>query len=584
MAIKNFSQYLIEAEREVFFTFGRMNPPTIGHGKVLETLARKSGKNDYKVFTSQVSNAKKDPLSYSDKIKHMRKMFPKHGRSIIINKKIRTAFDAVTELYDQGYRKVNMIVGSDRVREFDTILQKYNGVKGRHGFYNFESINVMSAGERDPDAEGVAGMSASKQRENAKENDYTAFAQGVPSSMSDKDTRKLFNDVRKGMGLKEETRFKRHVDLGKLNELRENYVQGNLYEIGDTVVIKSTEEIGVVSVLGSNYVVVETNGKRVRKWLQDIELSENTAQAKEDFIRLSYRAFQNMVKDFKKAGDNDTAKLANMAARMAERGAEVFQTWFNGRDKLDKMLLAGEIAFYTKQKDKTVERMLNYKFDEASLSPAQLKKRDEIKKAIDRDNPGMDKSKKIAIATATAKRVAQKIVDDVSTIMEKEKEKTKVAQDKDVKDKEGTQPSVYYKGVAKKTKDARASHFAKGSEMDDDNPAAYKDAPGDKKARKKGTKPSKHTKKFKQMFGEKAILNKRNIKDKKALQKAYDLLSKKEKEFKSNSSYVNLMNRLYHTIDDFDASNMDNKAYRELQRDVKKVLGRDYKEIIENNL
>ena len=155
MAIKNFSQYLIEAEREVFFTFGRMNPPTIGHGKVLETLAKKSGKNDYKVFTSQVSNAKKDPLSYSDKIKHMRKMFPKHGRSIIINKKIRTAFDAVTELYDQGYRKVNMIVGSDRVREFDTILQKYNGVKGRHGFYNFESINVMSAGERDPDAEGV---------------------------------------------------------------------------------------------------------------------------------------------------------------------------------------------------------------------------------------------------------------------------------------------------------------------------------------------------------------------------------------------------------------------------------------------
>ena len=99
MAIKNFSQYLIEAEREVFFTFGRMNPPTIGHGKVLETLAKKSGRNDYKVFTSQVSNPKKDPLSYSDKIKHMRKMFPKHGRSIIINKKIRTAFDAVTELY-----------------------------------------------------------------------------------------------------------------------------------------------------------------------------------------------------------------------------------------------------------------------------------------------------------------------------------------------------------------------------------------------------------------------------------------------------------------------------------------------------
>ena len=411
MTIKNFSQYLIEAEREVFFTFGRMNPPTIGHGKVLENLAKKSGRNDYKVFTSQVSNPKKDPLSYSDKIKHMRKMFPKHGRSIIINKKIRTAFDAVTELYDQGYRKVNMIVGSDRVREFDTLLKKYNGVKGRHGFYNFESINVLSAGERDPDAEGVAGMSASKQRANAQQNDYTAFSQGVPSTMNDKDTRKLFNDVRKGMGLKEEKKFKRHVDLGKLNELRENYIKGSLYEIGDTVVIKESEEVGVITVLGSNYVIIETSDKKkVRKWLDAIELVEK------------------------------------------------------------------------------------------KLTPAELKKREEIAKAIEKDNPKMDMSKKMAIATATAKRVAEKIVDDVATIMEKEK--AKVAQDKDVKDKEGSQPSVYYKGVAKKTKSSRASHFAKHGKMDDDNPAAYKDAPGDKKARKKGTKLSKHTKSYKQMFGD----------------------------------------------------------------------------------
>ena len=413
MTIKNFSQYLIEAEREVFFTFGRMNPPTIGHGKVLENLAKKSGKNDYKVFTSQVSNPKKDPLSYSDKIKHMRKMFPKHGRSIIINKKIRTAFDAVTELYDQGYRKVNMIVGSDRVREFDTLLKKYNGVKGRHGFYNFESINVLSAGERDPDAEGVAGMSASKQRANAQENDYTAFSQGVPKNMNDKDTRKLFNDVRKGMGLKEEKKFKRHVDLGKLNELRENYVKGSLYEIGDTVVIKESEEVGVITVLGSNYVIIETSDKKkVRKWLDAIELVEK------------------------------------------------------------------------------------------KLTPAELKKREEIAKAIEKDNPKMDMSKKMAIATATAKRVAEKIVDDVSTIIEKEKEKARVAQDKDVKDKKGSQPSVYYKGVAKKTKSSRASHFAKHGKMDDDNPSAYKDAPGDKKARKKGTKLSKHTKSYKQMFGD----------------------------------------------------------------------------------
>ena len=499
MQIRKFSQYLVESEKEVYFTFGRMNPPTVGHGKVLDTISKKSGKNDYKIFLSQVSNDKKDPLSYSDKVKHIRKMFPKHGRNVIINKNIRTAFDAVSELYDQGYRKVNMVVGSDRVTEFDTILQKYNGVKGRHGFYNFESINVISAGERDPDAEGVTGMSASKQRENARENDYSAFAQGVPSKMSDKDTRKLFNDVRKGLGLEEETQFKRHVDLGKLNEMRENYVKGNLYEIGDTVVIKSTEEVGIVSVLGSNYVVVETNGKRVRKWLQDIELSENTGEAKEDFIRLSYRAFQNMSRDFKKAGDNDTSKLASMAAKMAERGAEVFQTWFDGRDKLDKLMLAGEIGYYTKQKDRTIEKMLNYKFDEATLSPAQLKKREEIAKAIKRDNPNMPMDKKMAIATSTAKKVAETIVHDIDKLLEREEVKKRTPQDPDVKDKEGTQPKRYYSGLKDKTKDKRASHFNKNKNKADNDPSAYKPAPGDAKAK---TKPSKYTKSFKKMFGD----------------------------------------------------------------------------------
>ena len=499
MAIKNFSQYLVEAEKEVFFTFGRMNPPTIGHGKVLDTISKKSGKNDYKIYLSQVSNAKKDPLSYSDKIKHIRKMFPKHARQVIINKNVRTAFDAVVDLYDSGYRNVNMIVGSDRVNEFDVLLKKYNGVKGRHGFYNFENIRVISAGERDPDAEGVTGMSASKQRENAKANDYTAFAQGVPSKMSDRDTRKLFNDVRKGMQLEEEKQFKRHVDLGKLNDLRENYIKGDLYEIGDNVVIKSTDETGIVTVLGSNYVIVQTENKKVRKWLNDIELLETIDQAKEDFIRLTKRAFDNMSKDFKKAGDFDTSKLATMASRMAEKGAKVFQTWFDGRDNLDKLMLAGEIGYYTKQKDKTIEKMLNYKFDEATLSPAQLKKREEIAKALKRDNPNMPMDKKMAIATSTAKKVAETIVHDIDKLLEREEVKKRTPQDPDVKDKEGTQPKRYYSGLKDKTKEKRASHFNKNKNKADNDPSAYKPAPGDAKAK---TKPSKYTKSFKKMFGD----------------------------------------------------------------------------------
>ncbi len=211
--IKNFSQYLVEEEREVFFTFGRMNPPTIGHGKLIDALVKKSKGADYKIYVSQSQDAKKNPLSYSDKIKHLRKMFPKNGRNIIVDKTARNAIDIATKLYDMGYKKVTMVVGGDQVRTFEVLLNKYNGKKARHGFYNFESINIVSAGRRDPDAEGVEGMSATKMRKAASDNDYQTFAQGIPKSMSDKDTRKLFNDVRKGMGLKEERSFKRHIDL-----------------------------------------------------------------------------------------------------------------------------------------------------------------------------------------------------------------------------------------------------------------------------------------------------------------------------------------------------------------------------------
>lgn len=270
--IKNFSQYLIEEQREVYFTFGRMNPPTIGHGKVMDTLATKSGKSDYKVYVSQSQNPKKDPLSYTDKVKHVRKMFPKHARNVMLDKGVKNVFDVAAKLYDQGYKRINMVVGEDRITEFETLLNKYNGVKARHGFYNFEKINVISAGARDPDATGIEGMSASKQRANAAENDFVTFSQGVPKSMSNQDARKLFNDVRKGMGLKEEKEFKNHVELSPVSETREQYVNGDLYSVGDEVIISETNMVGKVSFLGANYIIVEMNdGSKQRKWLDAVE-------------------------------------------------------------------------------------------------------------------------------------------------------------------------------------------------------------------------------------------------------------------------------------------------------------------------
>ena len=118
-------------------------------------------------------------------------MFPQHARNVLISKDVKTVFDAATSLHDQGFKRITMVVGADRIAEFQTLLNKYNGVKGRHGFYNFEKINIVSAGDRDPDAEGIEGMSASKQRENAANNDFNTFTQGVPSKMTNKDARTI---------------------------------------------------------------------------------------------------------------------------------------------------------------------------------------------------------------------------------------------------------------------------------------------------------------------------------------------------------------------------------------------------------
>ena len=272
--IGSFKQYLVEEEKTVFFSFGRMNPPTIGHEKLLDKLASTAGRNPYRMYLSQSQDAKKNPLAYKDKVKAARKMFPRHARNIIMTKDIKTVFDIAVKLYAEGFRKVVMVVGSDRIREFDVLLSKYNGEKARHGFYNFADIKVVSAGDRDPDADGAEGMSASKMRASAANNDFTTFAQGLPKAFSNSDSKALFNAVRKGMGLKEAKDFRNHVQLSPISEVRESYIDGKLFEVGDDVVIIENGEIGKVKELGSNYIIIESKSNRYRKWLDAVEKVE----------------------------------------------------------------------------------------------------------------------------------------------------------------------------------------------------------------------------------------------------------------------------------------------------------------------
>ena len=187
-------------DKSVTFSFGRFNPPTTGHALLVKKLKQLGSGTDLMIFSSHSNDKRKNPLSHRDKVKFLRKFF---GR-IIVDANVRTVFEIANELHKQGYTIVNMVVGSDRVKEFEDLLTKYNGVKARHGYYKFKEINIVSAGERDPDADDVSGMSASKMRQYAEDGNYEEFAKGVPSSNSGA-KKQLYKAVRKGMGIAEGT-------------------------------------------------------------------------------------------------------------------------------------------------------------------------------------------------------------------------------------------------------------------------------------------------------------------------------------------------------------------------------------------
>lgn len=186
--------------KQAAFCFGRMNPPTLGHKQLLDTVAQAA--QDYYIFVSQSQDAKKNPLDFGTKIQFLRAMFPEHAANIIDKTGVTTALHAATMLYDSGYRFVTFVAGSDRLDQFKKLLNDYNGVEGKgHGYYKFNKINFVSSGDRDPDADGLAGISASKAREAAASNDIEAFAQATGAGNV---AQELFAAVRAGMKLKED--------------------------------------------------------------------------------------------------------------------------------------------------------------------------------------------------------------------------------------------------------------------------------------------------------------------------------------------------------------------------------------------
>ena len=332
--MKNYRQFLKELpSKKVVFAFGRFQPPTIGHELLIKAVKKVAAGSDHVIYASRTQDKKKNPLPVARKVYYLKRMFP-NTNFVAANNNVRTFIEAVKEL-NKKYKDIIMIAGSDRVAEYKRVLESYNGKE-----YNYDSIQVISAGERDPDADGATGMSATKMRESAKKGNFFNFKKGLPHSMTTADARRLMNEIRQGMGLdpiKEELKL-------NTDKLREQYFQGKIFNVGD--IVESNDEQFEILDRGSNYVVVvDQVGETHRKFIQDLNIVEQSVK----------------------------------------------------------------------------------------------------------------------------------------------------------KDKDSGLPQKYVSGLSPSTAKARAAHWKKANKMSDDDPEAYKPAPGDKTAK---TKPSKHTKKFAKMYGE----------------------------------------------------------------------------------
>ena len=352
---------LTEAKGQIVFAFGRFNPPTTGHEKLISKVAQVSGSSPYRIYPSFSQNPKKDPLPHTLKVAYMRKMFPKHARSIVADKDAKTAINVAVKLYDEGFRDLVMVAGSDRVKEFSSLLKTYNGVEGkRHGFYKFDRIDVVSAGERDPDAEGVEGMSASKMRAAAVEGDFDSFQQGLPKGF--RDAKKLYNDVRKYMGIREE----RH--MGEMDEheaVRDAYLTGKIWNVGDIVEAKGIT--GKVIRKGTNYIAFhDEEGKVHKAWLHEVKFEDLPSDAKTKLYKLYSKGMN---------------------------------------------LPAGSPAF--KKNKKEIESLRKkYKLDERELTDKELKRREEIAKKLPDDEFKQrygDDWMSVKMATATKMAKAEEI-------------------------------------------------------------------------------------------------------------------------------------------------------------------------------
>lgn len=260
--MKKLRQVLKELpSRKVVFAFGRFQPPTTGHELLVDKVKRVASmqKADHVIFASRTHDKKSNPLPVDRKVYYLKRMFPKTN-FVAANDEVRTFIEAA-KMLSSKYKNLVMIAGSDRIPEYKKILEKYNG-----DVFHFDTVEVVSAGERDPDADSASGMSGTKMRLAAVDGDYKKFKTGLPKSLTDLDGRRLMNEIRTGLGMeivKEQVKF-------ETNDIREKYYAGQIFNIGEKV----TDGQNIFEIIdrGSNYItVVNESGITSKKWLDSVQ-------------------------------------------------------------------------------------------------------------------------------------------------------------------------------------------------------------------------------------------------------------------------------------------------------------------------
>jgi len=567
---------LTEAKETVVFGFGRFNPPTTGHEKLIEKVASVAKGNPFFIYPSHTTGPK-DPLPHAKKVAWMRKMFPKYKKNIIADNNAKNAVLIAEKLYKDGYKNLIFVAGSDRLKEFETLLNRYNDAPDKKGnqLFKFDSVKVVSAGERDPDTEGVEGMSASKMRDAAEKGDFDSFKIGIPSTLNDADKKKLYIEVRKNMGIREEREMGDDYD-----SLRDAYLTGKIWNVGEVVEAKGLT--GEVVRKGTNYLSFVTEDGKVHKaWLHEIEAPDikkgdtiilskgkrkysmagitdpkTTLPAESDKMvvqkitkskkgrkahltyhdtkkRGGFAIYLDQMPDFmsvKKEAKSPLQKLKDFdKSRVAAGKPPIFtdkkppkfirmkksgqMTIMNvPTDEIDKFEKKGyeiiEDLVGVKPMSGPTGQIFALKSEEVDLdernyakeyanyqgTPEQIARRSSRNKARramgDKAVKGMDVGHKDNDPLNNSPDNLRN-EDPSDNRREPRLRKNEVKQDKDVDDKDGTQPAKYYAGdMAKSTKSKRDAHFKSKKSGP---------APGDADAK---TKPSTHTKKFKQMYGE----------------------------------------------------------------------------------